>query len=302
MENKKLVTLFTPTYNREKLLPRLYQSLCNQTSSDFTWLVIDDGSTDHTEELILRYISEQKIDIKYYKKSNGGKYTAYNFALNRISTELVMIAMDSDDWLKPDAVEKIVIEWNKVERLKLDVAGMVFMCEKPSGELMLTSYNEQHLKKNPSLQEALIHHWFYGEAEYIFKTEYIKNFQYPGKDGEHFFNESYTYIQMDRPMKWNKESIYVRDYQKDGMTQNFLQLILNNPVNYAMYSNMMAKWNLSYIQKIKYTVYFDAFSIYGGDKFCLKNASCPRIASICYPMSAIIATVLGRKARNMGIL
>lgn len=302
MGNKKLVTLFTPTYNREKLLPHLYQSLCNQTSVDFTWLVVDDGSTDHTEQLIQQYISEHKIDIEYYKKSNGGKYTAYNFALDHITTELVMIAMDSDDWLKKNAVEKIVQEWKKVKQLNLDVAGLVFMCQKPSGELMLTSYDEKHLKRNPSLQQAAIHRWFYGEAEYIFKTEYIKKFRYPGKHGERFFNEAYTYIQMDKPMKWNKDSIYIRDYQENGMTKNFLNMILNSPVNYATYANTMAKYNLSYIQKIKYMFYFDVFSLYGGEKSYLQKASCPLIARVCYPASIIAAAALQRKAKNMGAL
>ena len=103
-------------------------------------------------------------------------------------------------------------------------------------------------------------------------------------------------------MKWNKDSIYIADYQEDGMTKNFLNMILNSPVNYATYANMMAKWNLSYTQKIKYTLYFDAFSLYGGEKSYLQKASCPLTAHICYPVSIIIAAILRRKARNMGML
>ena len=55
MENK-LVTIVTPTYNRADKLPLLYESLCNQTSKDFIWLCIDDGSTDNTPDLISTYI------------------------------------------------------------------------------------------------------------------------------------------------------------------------------------------------------------------------------------------------------
>lgn len=46
-----MLTIFTPTYNRRHILPRLYDSLCAQTSKDFVWLVVDDGSTDQTFEL-----------------------------------------------------------------------------------------------------------------------------------------------------------------------------------------------------------------------------------------------------------
>ncbi|WP_322874770.1 glycosyltransferase family 2 protein, partial [Aeromonas veronii] len=50
-----MITIMTPTYNRAYVLPRLYDSLCQQTRRDFEWLVIDDGSTDGTAELIFDY-------------------------------------------------------------------------------------------------------------------------------------------------------------------------------------------------------------------------------------------------------
>ena len=48
----KTLTVFTPTYNRKHTLPRTYESLCRQTSDDFTWLIIDDGSSDGTREWV----------------------------------------------------------------------------------------------------------------------------------------------------------------------------------------------------------------------------------------------------------
>ena len=55
-----MLTIFTPTYNRVDLLPRLYQSLIEQTERDFEWLIIDDGSTDKTEEYVNSIIKEKK--------------------------------------------------------------------------------------------------------------------------------------------------------------------------------------------------------------------------------------------------
>ena len=48
-ESKTIVTVVTPTYNREKEIVNLYKSLCLQTNQNFLWMVIDDGSTDNTE-------------------------------------------------------------------------------------------------------------------------------------------------------------------------------------------------------------------------------------------------------------
>ena len=71
----KLVTFFTPTYNRAHILHRCYESLCGQTSYNFKWLVVDDGSKDGTEKIIQKWISqEHRFPIEYHYKENGGSY------------------------------------------------------------------------------------------------------------------------------------------------------------------------------------------------------------------------------------
>ena len=56
----KTLTIFTPTDNRAYILPKLYESLCKQTSMDFLWLIVDDGSSDNTQELVNRWQKEEK--------------------------------------------------------------------------------------------------------------------------------------------------------------------------------------------------------------------------------------------------
>ena len=115
----KTLTVFTPTYNRAHTLPRLYQSLCAQTSDDFEWLVIDDGSTDGTRDLVAQWKEDDVIPIHYIYKENGGLYTGYNVAYLTIETEL-NVCIDSDDAMPADAVEKIVMIW------KPDILSEVF--------------------------------------------------------------------------------------------------------------------------------------------------------------------------------
>ena len=99
-----MITIFTPTYNRGYIIEKLYLSLCNQTSNEFEWLVFDDGSTDNHLDLIERFIADNKINIRYIYKENGGKHTAINLGVKNANGELFFI-VDSDDYLTPDAVE-----------------------------------------------------------------------------------------------------------------------------------------------------------------------------------------------------
>ena len=71
------MTVFTPTYNRAYILPKLYDSLCQQTVKSFEWLIVDDGSVDNTQELVEKWIEEKKIEIRYFKQENGGKQRAH---------------------------------------------------------------------------------------------------------------------------------------------------------------------------------------------------------------------------------
>ena len=102
------LTIFTPTYNRAHTLPRTYESLCKQKNKDFVWLIIDDGSSDNTEELVKNWQKENSdFTIEYVKKENGGMHTAHNVAYKNIHTELNM-CIDSDDCIAENAVEKIL--------------------------------------------------------------------------------------------------------------------------------------------------------------------------------------------------
>ena len=81
------LTVFTPTYNRAHTLPRTYQSLCRQECKDFVWLVVDDGSTDGTADLVRSWQQEANgFEIRYLYKENGGMHTAHNAAYEVIDT------------------------------------------------------------------------------------------------------------------------------------------------------------------------------------------------------------------------
>ena len=112
--NEVLLTVFTPAYNRGHTLGRTSESMVRQDCKDFIWLIVDDGSTDGTEQLVRRWQNEDNgFVIRYIRKENGGMHTAHNVAYENITTEL-NVCVDSDDRLAPGAVEKIRRTWEQI--------------------------------------------------------------------------------------------------------------------------------------------------------------------------------------------
>ena len=131
------ITVLTPSYNREKLLQKLYNSLRNQDCKDFVWLIIDDGSTDNTGEYINEIKGKGDFPIVYHKKKNGGKHTALNYAYQYINTTLTFI-VDSDDTLTRDAISTVKDTLNKY-RNETDICGFSFLRGKPNGGYLSVS-------------------------------------------------------------------------------------------------------------------------------------------------------------------
>ena len=124
MQSKEIkLTIFTPAYNRAHTLPRTYKSLVAQDCKDFVWLIVDDGSSDHTAELVRQWQQQDNgFEIRYLYKGNGGMHTAHNTAYENIDTEL-NVCIDSDDCLAVGAVSKILEKWDRVKGQQ--IAGLI---------------------------------------------------------------------------------------------------------------------------------------------------------------------------------
>lgn len=137
------LTVFTPAYNRAHTLQRTYESLCRQECKDFLWLIIDDGSTDQTSELVQSWQKKENgFEIQYIYKENGGMHTAHNTAYENIHTEL-NVCIDSDDWIAPGAVKKIRDTWEKVR--DKGYAGMIALDADFSGNIMEKVFRREWL-------------------------------------------------------------------------------------------------------------------------------------------------------------
>lgn len=225
---KRTLTIFTPAFNRAYCIENLYRSLHRQTCKDFVWLVIDDGSTDNTRELIQGWKQETKeFDIFYYYKENGGMHTAHNAAYERIDTEL-NVCIDSDDYLTDDAVELIVSTWEKNCRGKR-LAGIVALDIDSEGAVIGTELPEN--KKAIHMRE------FYGrggrgDKKYIYRTDIIRSVPpYPVFEGEKYVSLAYKYSIIDKEYKMYilNRPVCVVEYRLDGSSLNMFRQYRNNP-------------------------------------------------------------------------
>jgi len=247
------ITIFTPTYNRAYILKRCYESLKKQTHKKFTWLIVDDGSSDDTEEIINEWMREEKINIKYYKKSNGGKSSAHNLGVKKTETEL-FVCVDSDDYITDNAIEEILKFWNNCK--DNSIAGIVALKGHNSNKPLKTYMPVD--KKKLKLFNLYNKHGFQGDAMLIYKTAILKKNLFPEIDGEKFVPEAYVYDQIDRnyDLILLNKVLYICDYLDDGYTKNFKKVIVQNPKGYAkFYAQRMEICDTFYLKFRSATLY-----------------------------------------------
>ena len=232
---EKLVTFFTPTYNRAHILTRCYESLCSQHSFDFKWLIVDDGSSDNTKELVDRWIArEDRFEIRYIYKENGGLHTAFNVAVAEADTEL-FVCFESDDIFTPEAMTIIKSIWAAVR--ESDCVGFITLCKDMNGELIGTRFPE-NVKTTLYREHRRIAP---GDKQYIFRTEALKKvFPMPSFSGEKYFDPKYRFFALDEigPLAVTNEVFDLVDYQPGGLTHTMMRQYYNSPNSFADYRKL----------------------------------------------------------------
>ena len=252
------LTVFTPAYNRAHTIGRTYESLCRQTNKDFCWLIVDDGSTDNTRQLVEGWIAEGRIPIRYIYQQNQGMHGAHNTAYRNIDT-LLNTCIDSDDYMPDDAVDKILNCWNEHGSEK--VAGIIGLDVTEDGSVIGTRFPEG--MTTTTLQG------FYsaggkGDKKMVYRTDVIKRYpEYPLFEGERYVGLAYKYMLIDQDYELItiNEPLVVVEYQQDGSSFNMFKQYWNNPRGFAFYRKAEMKTTKSLKRKFKVCVHYVSSSI-----------------------------------------
>ena len=286
----KLITVLTATYNRANLLPDLYASLCRQSNQNFDWIIIDDGSSDGTQSIVKKWMTEEHtFTIFYHHIPNGGKNRAINYGAKLVQTPFTMI-VDSDDFLTDDAIEFLSEKAKEIITHK-NLAGISGL----KGHDENTPLKSIKTNNTPYIIANNLERKQYGlerDACEVYKTVLLLQHPFYVWNNEKFVPEEIVWNQIaleGYKLRWYNKVTYIARYQENGLTKDSFNLIKNNPMGYAMLykhrigltTNIRDKFFLNY-QLIAYSILGHHFN------YCLKS-NFNLISLIAIPIGVIVA-------------
>ncbi|HGH7181629.1 glycosyltransferase family 2 protein [Bacillus luti] len=279
------LTVFTPTFNRAYTLHLCYESLKRQTCKDFVWLVIDDGSTDNTKDLIERWIAEDIITIIYHYQENQGMHGAHNAAYELIDTKL-NVCIDSDDYMADDAVEKILSIWEKSGSEKY--AGIVGLDANRNGRIIGTKFPSKLIESK--LSDLYTKYKVSGDKKLVYRSEITARVpSYPMFPGEKYCPLSYKYILIDQecPLLVINEVLCYVEYLEDGSSMNIINQYRKNPRGFSFFRKTAMKYAPSFKERFRESMHYVSSNLMIKNYKFLKESPCKGTTFLAIPFGVL---------------
>ena len=260
-----MITILTPAYNRGHLLEKLYQSLVEQDFGDFEWVIVDDGSSDSTTDIVDKFIQDKKIIISYIKQSNGGKHRALNRGVIESKGELILI-VDSDDSLPKNSLSVINRYYLEIKDNPL-IGGVCGLMAHHDGTII----GERKICSSMNLSsiEMRYKYGFVGDVCEVFKTEILREFPFPEIENEKFCPEALVWNRIATKYKLHyfNEVIYYRDYLDGGLTSKIVRIRMNSPIASMICYAELNQLDIPFKDKVKAAVNYWRFRLcYSGSR------------------------------------
>lgn len=207
-------TVFTPTYNRAHTLARVYESLERQTFRDFEWLVVDDGSTDGTRELVAEWQRRASFPIRYVWQENQGKHVAFNRGVREARGEL-FLTLDSDDACVPEALERFKHHWDAIPAEQKPLfSAVTSLCAQPDGAIVGSRF-PRDVTDSDSL-EIRYRYKVKGEKWGFHRTDVLRQFPFPEAVKRQYVPEGIVWSRIARRYKTRFVNEALRIYFVEG--------------------------------------------------------------------------------------
>lgn len=245
------VTVFTPTYNRAALLGRVFESLRQQTCPEFEWLVVDDGSTDNTRQVVEEFSRSAAFPVRYLYQPNRGKASAINAGLALARGEFFLV-FDSDDWCAPHAIERFLSCWDELGERSGEYCAISALKAYRSGQIVGEGYGR--MTRVGETYVDRFNRRIKGDKWEFIRTSVHRDYQYEIPTGERYQAPEYAWLGMGREFKtlFLDEVLSIVEYQLDGISRNNIHHRVGSPkaaVEYyrrglSVASNFKQRWRM----------------------------------------------------------
>lgn len=241
-------SILTATYNRAKFLKKLYASLLENVSNeyDIEWLIMDDGSTDDTEEVCKFFVNRSGLEILYYKQDNQGKMQAINNLMEKVNGDFV-IECDSDDYFLKNSL-KIVYRKCKILQEKSNLYALIFLRDENNKNISGKKFEKEN--QDTTMFDLYYKQGMDGEKIIVYKSDIRKKYKYIIEDGERFCTEARLHHRMDLDynVRCYNEYIVEGDYHSDGYSKNINKIFKQNPKGYYEFFKEIFEHDVSSIK------------------------------------------------------
>ncbi|MEX2162777.1 MAG: glycosyltransferase family A protein [Sulfuricaulis sp.] len=263
-ESHYTFTVFTPTFNRGYTLPYVYRSLQAQTLRDFEWLVVDDGSTDDTSDLVSAWQTEAGFPIRYIYQENRGKHVAFNCGVREARGKLFFI-IDSDDSCVPKTLERFNYHWASIpEEQKQEYSTVTALCMNEDGSILGKYFPADVL--DIARLDIQIKYRSLAERCGVNQTALLRQCPFPEIEGERFISEGIVWNRLSQRYKTRfvNEMLVRKKWHTDGLSASSVAIRARNPKGARLYYAEYSSLPVPTAWKIKALINYIRFSFHAG--------------------------------------
>lgn len=261
------LTIFTPTYNRKKEIQGLYKSIKKalqqkEALDTVEWLVVDDGSAVDIKSVIESLEVPDGLNIRYIRKENGGKHTAYNAAIDECDSD-IFVCIDDDDRLTDNAVKDMFRLAKKYTGMKKysNCSGFAGRAAGRNGHKLGRDLKTDSFISNTIEIRDRFHFW--GEPE-IYFTEILKGYRFDVFENEKFLTEAYLFDTLTKrhPLIYTNCVLMKKIYLKGGLTDNQLKIRIESPRGTEAYYYRRSKLSCDVLHRLKAVINRQRFAFW----------------------------------------
>jgi len=261
-------SIITPTYNRANYLPRIYDRLCQQDDIDFEWIIVDDGSTDNTKEVVSQF--RETFEIKYIYQENAGQVSALNTGTKNTNSYITN-KHDDDDILCPHVLKQVWEYFNfDSKKFKHDCACLAGLCQYETGDIIGNKFPDDYIVsdyiryiKNNNIR---------GDKCEFYLTDVLRKYPFPIMGKEKNIAPSIVHIRIALSHKtlYMNKVFQEKQFLSDGLsTKNYWIMY---PLGSELYCNEASVPPFSFKLQAKYSGEYIFYARLNKKKNIYKNA------------------------------